>query len=483
MAGTVIAVVTALAAAGSFGVAGVLQHHQAREAAGGKALRFRLLADLARRPMWLAGIVLAAAAYGLQALALAFGPLALVAPIVATDLLFAVPLAAWWSRRPLRRQGWTGCALVASGIGIFLATSPPASGRSDAPAQEWLPAFGAVALVCMAAVTVGNARGGAVRAAMLAAAAGVTFGLTAAVTLSASRLLRDIGPAATLGHWQPWALITLGLAGLVFSQSAYQAGQLTASLPIIDTLEPISGVVIGTAVFHEHLATSPYMLAIQFSGAAIAISGIALLAPPSLAHPGGDTDHHRGDSKRSDGGGFGFGPAAAGIWSIEVPRKGVSDGSSTLSRSFLGRLPRPAAQSADHALPHLRGDPDRDCAGRSARTDVAVDVWQRHNGGAAGAGGLLFFAPLVMILFRQKYPRWWFDWNLELQRFGNRVGAYLALMDDRYPSTDDHQWVHLDYPYPDVARDLNRWLPIVKWLLSIPTTWCWPSSTSPRSLW
>jgi len=87
---------------------------------------------------------------------------------------------------------------------------------------------------------------------------------------------------------------------------------------------------------------------------------------------------------------------------------------------------------------------------------------------AAGSGGLLFFGPLLMILFRQKYPRWWFDWNLELQRFGNRVTAYLALMDDRYPSTDEHQSVHLDYPYPDAQQDLNRWLPLVKWLLGIP---------------
>jgi hypothetical protein len=87
---------------------------------------------------------------------------------------------------------------------------------------------------------------------------------------------------------------------------------------------------------------------------------------------------------------------------------------------------------------------------------------------ATGAGGLVFFAPLLMILFRQKYPRWWFDWNLELQRFGNRVGAYVALMDDRYPATDDHQSVHLAYEYPDAARDLNRWLPLVKWLLAIP---------------
>jgi hypothetical protein len=85
-----------------------------------------------------------------------------------------------------------------------------------------------------------------------------------------------------------------------------------------------------------------------------------------------------------------------------------------------------------------------------------------------GAGGLLVFAPLLMILFRQKYPRWWFDWNLNLLRFTNGVGAYLALMDDRYPSTDEEQYVHLEIAYPDARQDLNRWLPLVKWFLAIP---------------
>jgi hypothetical protein len=88
--------------------------------------------------------------------------------------------------------------------------------------------------------------------------------------------------------------------------------------------------------------------------------------------------------------------------------------------------------------------------------------------GASGAGGVLFMGPLLMILFRRKYPRWWFDWNLELQRFTNRVVIYVALMDDRYPATDQEQAVRLDYSYPDAARDLNRWLPLVKWFLVIP---------------
>jgi hypothetical protein len=84
------------------------------------------------------------------------------------------------------------------------------------------------------------------------------------------------------------------------------------------------------------------------------------------------------------------------------------------------------------------------------------------------SGGLLVLAPALMIVFRQKYPRWWFDFNRELLRFSNRIWAYALLMDDRYPSTDEEQYAHLNVGYPDVPRELNRWLPIVKWFLAIP---------------
>ena len=87
----------------------------------------------------------------------------------------------------------------------------------------------------------------------------------------------------------------------------------------------------------------------------------------------------------------------------------------------------------------------------------------------AGTAGGTVIAPLVlMLLFRRKYPRWWYDWNLQLARFSNRIGVYLALMDDRYPSTDEEQAVHLDFPYPDVEGDLARGMPLIKWLLAIP---------------
>jgi Domain of unknown function (DUF4389) len=91
--------------------------------------------------------------------------------------------------------------------------------------------------------------------------------------------------------------------------------------------------------------------------------------------------------------------------------------------------------------------------------------WERFG---EAAGGIVFLPALLMILFRQKYPRWWFDWNRELLRFSNRVSAYLGLLSDRYPSTDEQQYVTLELDFPDAARDLNRWLPLVKWLLALP---------------
>jgi hypothetical protein len=90
------------------------------------------------------------------------------------------------------------------------------------------------------------------------------------------------------------------------------------------------------------------------------------------------------------------------------------------------------------------------------------------SGQAATAGGIVALPTLLMLVFRQKYPRWWFDWNLALTQFSYRVSAYVALLRDEYPSTDEQQAVHLVIPYPDAVQGLNRWLPLVKWFLAIP---------------
>jgi uncharacterized protein DUF4389 len=97
----------------------------------------------------------------------------------------------------------------------------------------------------------------------------------------------------------------------------------------------------------------------------------------------------------------------------------------------------------------------------------AVHARTEEHSVAAG-GGIVFLATVLMLLFRQKYPRWWFDWNVALTKFSVRVLTYLALLRDEYPSTDEEQAVHITIPYPDARQDLNRWLPLVKWILAIP---------------
>jgi len=84
------------------------------------------------------------------------------------------------------------------------------------------------------------------------------------------------------------------------------------------------------------------------------------------------------------------------------------------------------------------------------------------------AGGITFLPLILMLLFRQKYPRWWYDWNIALTKFSARVSAYVLLLRDEYPSTDEEQAVHIEIPYPDAQQGLNRWLPLIKWFLAIP---------------
>lgn len=178
----------------------------------------------------------------------------------------------------MRPVDWAGCAIVGAGVAVFVISSPASSGRSDAPASHWLLAFGAVALVSAAAAVAAVLGRHGMRAAVLAVAAGVTFGMTAAVTLSLTRIVRFGDGTSILAHWQPWALLALGGTGLLLSASAYKSGALRASLPIMDTVEPVSAVLIGTVVFGERLATSPAMLALQAVAATSAATGIVLLA-------------------------------------------------------------------------------------------------------------------------------------------------------------------------------------------------------------
>ena len=278
---TVIAVIAALLAAFCFAVAALVQQTVARATGADEALHPRLLLDLARRPRWLAGIGLDALSFFILALALAFGPLALVQPLASLDVLFALPLIARRQGRRLTLHDRVGAVTVAGGIVIFLSVAPPSGGVKTPSLGEWAPVFLAAGALSAVTALAGLRVTGKARVIWLAVAAGSIYGVLAALTKASVDVVavRGVGALAT---WEPWALLLCGIAGALLGQSAYSSGALSLSLPVLDTLAPIVAVVIAATVFDEKLASSAWQLGLQLAGGALAVAGIAVLSRSSI---------------------------------------------------------------------------------------------------------------------------------------------------------------------------------------------------------
>jgi drug/metabolite transporter (DMT)-like permease len=273
---TAVAVVLALCAAFCFAVGSLIQQGAARQTHS-RSLRLGLLVALVRDRRWLGGLALTVFSFGVQAAALAFGPLALVQPLATLDVLFALPLIAHLNRRRLGRRSIIGGVCVAVGMAAFVAISPPTSGVGTPGFAAWVPALAGVgALTALTGVIALRVHGPA-RVMLLAAAAAVIYGVLDALTKSTVDMLpaRGLGVLAT---WEPYALAVAGILGGLFGQSAFNAGPLSLSLPVVDTVEPAAAVILAVIVFDESLASSPWLLALQLAGAATAVTGIALLS-------------------------------------------------------------------------------------------------------------------------------------------------------------------------------------------------------------
>jgi drug/metabolite transporter (DMT)-like permease len=269
-------IVAALAAAVSFAWAAVLQQEAARTVPDDKSLSIRLLIELLHRPKWLIGGACLLTGFGLQALALAYGPVALVQPIVVLELAVAIPLAIWRRQRRAGRREWGGIFCVLAGISIFLLTASPGKGIQEPEGVDWLMSLIPVGIVAFAAVSIGSSRTGPKRAMFFGAAAGLSFGVLSVLTKSLTHLLsRDLSRA--LAAWQLYATIGVGIVALVISQSAYQAGPLAYSMPFVGVLEPVVAVTIGDTVLGEQVRLSAGAFAIELVAAGVACVGIVLL--------------------------------------------------------------------------------------------------------------------------------------------------------------------------------------------------------------
>jgi drug/metabolite transporter (DMT)-like permease len=265
---TGLAIAVALVAALLFAVAFVMQQRAASEVPDDESLGVGLITRLVRRPIWLIGTAADTLGYVAQAIALGLASLVLVQPLLATSLLFALPLGAWWAKRRLRRSDAAWAVALTVGLAVFLVAGEPTDGVDRADITDWLIAAAVLVPVTAACVLVAARSRGARRAVLLAAATGILYGVAAALTKSTVSLLDD-GFVGVVTSWEPYALVAAIGLGTYMQQAAFQAGDLAQSLPAVQVLEPVVAVILGISLLQEEL---------QANGLEWALIGLAAVA-------------------------------------------------------------------------------------------------------------------------------------------------------------------------------------------------------------
>ncbi|WP_066928273.1 DMT family transporter [Streptomyces sp. NBRC 110611] len=281
-------ILLALGAACCLGLGFVLQQAAAQYAPMKDYLHFRLLLDLVRMPLWLAGIGLMVVGMALGAVALGMGDITLVEPLLATNLLFAMALSRRLTRQRLGRTGWAGLWLLAGGVTAFIVAGRPRGGsRSADPLWQWLIMGVVLALsLLLAAVAKHELVHVSLEASLLGVAAGLLYGLQDALTrISAERFGRGGWPVL-LVSWQPYAILVLGVLSLLFVQSAFESAPLRLSLPALTAAQPLAGIVCGVGFLGDRLQVTPGALAWEAAGIVAIVSGIVLIGTHPAMPPG-----------------------------------------------------------------------------------------------------------------------------------------------------------------------------------------------------
>ena len=272
-----LAVLCALVSSLLYALASVLQHRAAIAQPPAANMRLGLLARLVRNPIWLMGIVFDGLAYGLQFIALGHGSMVLVQPLLVCGLLFALPLGAWLAGSRMTSRDWWGAAAVIVGLAAFLVTASPGRGHAEVADHQWVALFlvtGPVIAGLVLAAQRGNSRS---RATLLAAGAAINYGVTAALTKAAAHLLAA-GVGELLESWELYVLIGAGLLGMLMAQSAFQSGELDASLPVLTVVDPIASVLIGAFLFGEGVRSGLAATTIECLALVVLTAGVFALS-------------------------------------------------------------------------------------------------------------------------------------------------------------------------------------------------------------
>ncbi|MFC8349302.1 DMT family transporter [Streptomyces sp. NPDC057280] len=274
---SVLVLVLAVSAACCLGIGFVLQQNAAQRAPLNDFLSPRLLLDLVRMPRWLGGIGLMVAGMVLGAIALGQGEISLVEPLLATNLLFAMALSRHQTKQPLGRQGWAGLLLLAGGVTAFIVAGEPRGGSAVTdPFRHWL-IIGAMIGFALLLTTYAKRSRLSSGPALLAVAAGLLYGVQDALTRVTGQRFSEGGLMEVLTGWQPYAVLALGVTGLVLVQSAFETASLRMSLPALTAAQPLAGIICGVGFLGDRLRTDTGALAWEAAGLAAVVVGIVLL--------------------------------------------------------------------------------------------------------------------------------------------------------------------------------------------------------------
>lgn len=271
-----VGTVVAVGAGASFAAAGVLQQRAAARTPLSRGLSPRLLLTLLHERMWLGGIALAMASYGLQALALSQAPLAIVQPLLVSELIFAIPISARLYGHPLRAREWIGILTVSVGLAATVWGAAPSGGVHDASVLRWAIVAGPIVAGALLLAAAGRRRPGLSRPVLYATGAALLFALSSAfLAVAVARFA-----ASGIGGLSSPAVYAMGaasIAGTFLLQSAFQTGPLAVAMPMVDWAEPLVAVYLGITVLGETIDTSPLHLATLSAGAIAALVGIVAL--------------------------------------------------------------------------------------------------------------------------------------------------------------------------------------------------------------
>ena len=279
------AIVFAILSAVSSACSAVLQRLAVADRTSEHRPAWRTAADLVRQPVWLLGALFLAGTFGFQALALYFGPLSVVQPVLVLELVFTLGLRAFLLHDAIASRTWSAALVICVGLASFLVVASPSEGTGVPDARQWIVAVTSRGLIVLVLLLLSRYGSPAHRAALFGAATAVVWSVDAAFVKQTVDVLARSGLLGLLTHWPLYAMIGTGVLGTILLQSAYAVGPLAASQATMLIVDPLASIVLGIEIFHEQLNTGPgYVLGAVVSLAVLGAGVImlSLWAPPVM---------------------------------------------------------------------------------------------------------------------------------------------------------------------------------------------------------